>query len=705
MSFIPRGSLVLNNFGNGQAKFLDSSGTDLGIPASLPDLLDWDLAYLEGQSIYVANVNSGNGGKFVDDQFVTLGYNFSIAATSSNSFATDAAGNVYIITGNSPNRMIRKFDSLGVLQASYGPLGTGTWSQLAVNAAGTIAYYAIRSAAGSVRSWNLTGNVGLGIFASEVGTTNPNRPGSLRTLPDDSVLIGWHIAGGTDYIKRYNTAGALQNTYTLPALASMINIALDCDTSVSPSPSISTQFWANYYRQPATDDATSFIRFRVSDGATLDQFDKPAFTPGNAYDGAFGVVRVDVGSVPVPVITCPLNQSVTTPDSNTSQVVTFPDPTATGGTPPYTFTVNPPSGSTFQPGVTVVTAGVEDSLGVEGDTCQFTVTVTPQKLLKYGGAIGFTTDVSSLPSNAELFPAPLIGVGNGSIGSNQFLIWPASFDATESGRQSLVVKHYEDNTGTVIILPNVVKAAVLDAVPFQPTGTLTVPSQQVFEVVFELSTYDPVTETCAADGYLAVYIDNTLVLELTGILLGRPTNLGKWDNLIFSPDGWASSYYISDRSVRYPGYGTQSFASPAPSVFEVTGFTMLSPFTYPIPTDFQFVPGTPDIIDARNFSDQTAASLFTPTGPWEKVISGVGNLPSLETVGYNLLLISGQNWPIAAQMLMGLQSGGIQRILAPTPITPPTPPPTSLSGCVIPGIAVAGSSSGCIIPETSAAEF
>ncbi len=73
-------------------------------------------------------------------------------------------------------------------------------------------------------------------------------------------------------------------------------------------------------------------------------------------------------------ITCLGNIAITTPTSG-DKTVTWPNPPAVGGVPPYTFTSTPASGSSFSVGATVVNCSVEDSLGAT-DSCSFTVTIT-----------------------------------------------------------------------------------------------------------------------------------------------------------------------------------------------------------------------------------------------------------------------------------------------------------------------------------------
>jgi uncharacterized repeat protein (TIGR01451 family) len=95
----------------------------------------------------------------------------------------------------------------------------------------------------------------------------------------------------------------------------------------------------------------------------------PDPTPGN--NSASASVTV---SNPAPLISCPANVVVGTPNRGAGGiVVTFPAPVVTSPCV-VNVTVNPPSGSVFPPGVTTVTAQVTDTLG-RMTSCSFTVTV------------------------------------------------------------------------------------------------------------------------------------------------------------------------------------------------------------------------------------------------------------------------------------------------------------------------------------------
>ena len=76
---------------------------------------------------------------------------------------------------------------------------------------------------------------------------------------------------------------------------------------------------------------------------------------------------------PAVSITCPADISVTTTNPG-GEVVNYSAPTTSGGCAPVTVVCNPPSGSTFPVGTTVVTCTATDGQSNTA-TCTFTVTV------------------------------------------------------------------------------------------------------------------------------------------------------------------------------------------------------------------------------------------------------------------------------------------------------------------------------------------
>lgn len=112
-------------------------------------------------------------------------------------------------------------------------------------------------------------------------------------------------------------------------------------------------------------------------------------------------------------MSCPLAQSVDSLDGKPVKV-TFSDPLASGGTPPYTFTCTPPSGSDFPVGENKVTCVVLDAER-QANTCTFSITVTvvplltATRFLAFGDSLteGKLADTTVLPNGG--YPGFLLG--------------------------------------------------------------------------------------------------------------------------------------------------------------------------------------------------------------------------------------------------------------------------------------------------------
>jgi lysophospholipase L1-like esterase len=79
-----------------------------------------------------------------------------------------------------------------------------------------------------------------------------------------------------------------------------------------------------------------------------------------------------------PSLTCPGDRTEAGV-TGSSRVLTYSEPSPSGGHPPVTSSCTPASGSTFPLGTTLVTCLARDSLNQQR-TCSFTVTLTPLKL-------------------------------------------------------------------------------------------------------------------------------------------------------------------------------------------------------------------------------------------------------------------------------------------------------------------------------------
>lgn len=123
----------------------------------------------------------------------------------------------------------------------------------------------------------------------------------------------------------------------------------------------------------------------------------------DSMPGAF-IIRGNAPVVPALNITCPPNQSSNSVDGN-PVVVNYPPATASGGTPPYNFNYDHPSGSSFPVGLTTVNVSVTDSSTPQKNaSCSFNVNVTHTSL-----AVLTQADLSV----AGVFLTPDINSGGG----------------------------------------------------------------------------------------------------------------------------------------------------------------------------------------------------------------------------------------------------------------------------------------------------
>ncbi len=95
----------------------------------------------------------------------------------------------------------------------------------------------------------------------------------------------------------------------------------------------------------------------------------------NGNGGGTTSFTVTVNDNQPPTLTAPANQSVAAPPGATGVVVNYPAPVATDNAPGVTSACNPPSGSVFPVGTTVVSCTATDGAGNTA-TATFNVTVT-----------------------------------------------------------------------------------------------------------------------------------------------------------------------------------------------------------------------------------------------------------------------------------------------------------------------------------------
>jgi lysophospholipase L1-like esterase len=100
---------------------------------------------------------------------------------------------------------------------------------------------------------------------------------------------------------------------------------------------------------------------------------------------------------PGPFTQCPADIQVDSPDG-AAVPVTYSPPGASGGTPPYTITCNPPSGTSVGLGTSTVTCNVVDAAG-RGAVCSFNVTVVQPPRLTLSRFLAFGDSLTEGTTN------------------------------------------------------------------------------------------------------------------------------------------------------------------------------------------------------------------------------------------------------------------------------------------------------------------
>ena len=167
----------------------------------------------------------------------------------------------------------------------------------------------------------------LGVFASDATSTSLQGQTCVIGLTNGDVIIAWRHANN---VKRYNAAGTLQATYTLPGSLNPMALAY----GLNPA----TTFWVGAYSSAATFSSTTVYEVRISDGTILNQFDPE--DGSFEFDSSFTVLAVAMGSpAPVPLGTPSTPQIDCTPQTTVGNGGTGAAGCNTGGVgfvPSYT---------------------------------------------------------------------------------------------------------------------------------------------------------------------------------------------------------------------------------------------------------------------------------------------------------------------------------------------------------------------------------
>jgi outer membrane protein assembly factor BamB len=202
-------------------------------------------------NLYVTMFSNGTVAKY-NNNGVFQG-NFATGLSSPESILIDGAGNVYVgALGNG----LKKYDSLGVVQATYAAGRRVDWFDLSADL--SVMYYSDEG--GSLHRWNLTTNTAL----TDVCTGGCS-DFALRLLGDGTLLS----AANTDVKRIRISDGAILQTYDITGVNSFFALNLDPD---------GTTFWTGSFQND------NLYRFNIGTGTLV-----TSFNTGGSSSTLYGV--------------------------------------------------------------------------------------------------------------------------------------------------------------------------------------------------------------------------------------------------------------------------------------------------------------------------------------------------------------------------------------------------------------------------------
>lgn len=177
--------------------------------------------------------------------------------------------------GNETNGQIRTVTAAGAFGPTTWTTGASGLQSLAVNTAGTRAYYG-EATTDLVKQWNLTSNTAAGTFlAYPVAGTEAT---DILVLSDDTLVINFAKTGET-HLRHYSAAGALLHGYDYTGLANpggtQPRLAMARDEPAT------VWLWTHHFTPDFSQFGLSrFRQIRLSDGVALVTLDTTEFETG-----------------------------------------------------------------------------------------------------------------------------------------------------------------------------------------------------------------------------------------------------------------------------------------------------------------------------------------------------------------------------------------------------------------------------------------
>lgn len=269
MATPPFGTLCFSGWGDDPFEFRDVDGNVVAPPASNPIAgsgCDGIVSLSDGKVCVIGGnaPNFGTTGVGILSVDFATPTQFLTSPFPGTCIARDTVDNFYGV--RNATRILYKYNAAGTQTAVTSAMAASTISAFAVNGAGTICYFVLSASLDTIRGWDLIGDTDLGVITTETGYRANGNNGLYSDAAGD-LFVGWDkVAAGDGYVKRYNSTGTLQQTYTLGGTSQTpicVTNGVNEDT-----------FWICFYNASvSTFSGVTVAEFDVVSGSVLHTFD------------------------------------------------------------------------------------------------------------------------------------------------------------------------------------------------------------------------------------------------------------------------------------------------------------------------------------------------------------------------------------------------------------------------------------------------
>lgn len=276
LSGVPVGSLLITDFGSEvPATTVDAGDGDIlqfvDIPAADfgDNRANGVLGFINGDAPYVVSLYEASTLELI---VATAG--LTLSGNGNQIRKCDALGGFFVAkSASATNATVYFISDAGVVSGTtYSlPANSRNIRNMTPNLAGTVLYY---SALGDnvIYAYDLPGAAALPNLVAAAAGFISGKDGV--TLDDNTYLFMYKdttTSPRDDRIRRYNSAGVLQNTYSVPTSENLDRINVDIDNDY---------FWYWTFATSGSDTVCRLRKILVADGSVAVTFDVPMFSAG-----------------------------------------------------------------------------------------------------------------------------------------------------------------------------------------------------------------------------------------------------------------------------------------------------------------------------------------------------------------------------------------------------------------------------------------